>query len=60
MTELTHYISYENSRLSMQIYFITVFVKIASAEYAQSNAYRVLTQVNSNLTVTIIFEQKTF
>jgi hypothetical protein len=43
----------ENSRLSIQIYFIAVFVKIANVACARSKPYRqyrVLIQVNSNLT----------
>ena len=39
----------KNSRLSIQIYFIAVFVKIANAKRVQSKPYRVLTQVSSNL-----------
>jgi len=60
MTELTFYVS-ENSRVSIHIYLIAVFVKIVNAGCALSKAYRVLTQVNSNLglTMTTIFEQKT-
>jgi len=41
-------------------YFIAVFrVKIVNAKCAQLKAYRVLTQFNSNLTMTTIFEKKT-
>ena len=40
----------ENSRLSIQIYYIAVFVKIANAECLQSKPYRVFTLVNSNPT----------
>jgi len=60
MTELTLYVS-ENSRLSIHIYLIAVFVKIVNAECALSKVYQVLTQVNSNigLTMTTVFEQKT-
>jgi len=45
----------------MHIYLIAVFVKIVNAECALSKVYRVLTEVNSNLglTMSIIFEQKT-
>ena len=43
----------------MQAYFMAVFEKIANAESAQSKPYQVLTPVNSNLTVTTKFEQKT-
>jgi len=45
----------------MYIYLIAVFVKIVNVECALSKAYRVLTQVNFNLglTMTTIFEQKT-
>jgi len=60
MTELIFSVS-ENSRLSIHIYLIAVFVEIVNAECALSKAYRVSTQVNSNigLTMTTIFEQKT-
>ena len=54
MTELTQ-VS-QNSTLSIQIYFITVFMKIGNAECVQSKPYRVLTPV---LPVTTKFEQKT-
>jgi len=37
-----------------KLYFIAVFIKMASAECAQSKAYQVLTQVNFNLKVTTI------
>jgi len=49
----------ENSMLSIHNYFIAVFVKIINAECVPSKAYQVLTQVNSKLTMTTIFEQKT-
>jgi len=41
------------------MYLIAIFVKIVNAECALSDAYRVLTQVNCNLTMTTVFEQKT-
>jgi hypothetical protein len=47
MTELTFS---ENSRLSRQICFSTVFVQIANAECVAPKHYQVLTRVNSNLT----------
>jgi len=40
MTERMCQVS-KNSRLSVYIYFITVFVKTVNAECAQSKAYRV-------------------
>ena len=42
--------------LSIQIYYIGVFVKVANAECVQSKPYRVLTPVSP---VTKKFEQKT-
>jgi len=57
MTELRFEVSV--NRHSIQIYFIAVFVKIVNVECALSKAYQVLTQVNSNLKVTTIFERKT-
>ena len=46
----------ENSTLSIQIYYIGVFMKIANAECVKSKPYRVLTPI---LPVTTKFEQKT-
>jgi len=41
-----------NCKISIHIYFIAVFVKKVIAQCALSKAYQVLTQVNSNLTMT--------
>ena len=43
LINLTRFLVSENSTLSIQIYLIAVFVKIANAECVQSKPYRVLT-----------------
>ena len=45
VTEFTLQVS-ENSTLSIQIYFITVFVKKGNAECVQSKPYRALTRTS--------------